>query len=242
MAGLTLFSGPYYLAEQLGYRKLVDTTFMIASMVTGDPETEDLKKFFRRLKRAQRDIDLRPDLYTHYYRTSSDALSRHHGHPPWGPGSVSFRAVHAGGFLAVPRWIAERGIFGRGRPEMGSDSYADAVMRCLIADTGPGPDNRTPRVVPRRAGLRRTLHGVLGGKRVSGRGISGRMTARQVAELPVFVDHSSRTGADSMRIVVRIGRMPCLCLHRLVDILWLAQRAIGDGANGEAPFSVVTAT
>ena len=32
-----LFSGPYYFAEQLGFRKVIDTTFMIASMLTGDP-------------------------------------------------------------------------------------------------------------------------------------------------------------------------------------------------------------
>jgi ABC-type nitrate/sulfonate/bicarbonate transport system substrate-binding protein len=32
-----LFSGPYYFAEQLGFRKVIDTTFMIATMVTGDP-------------------------------------------------------------------------------------------------------------------------------------------------------------------------------------------------------------
>src|SRR5207344_1539709 len=50
----TLFSGPYYLAEQLGYRKIIDTTFMIASMITGTPDEEDLKRFFRALKRAQR--------------------------------------------------------------------------------------------------------------------------------------------------------------------------------------------
>ncbi|HTR85017.1 MAG TPA: hypothetical protein VMI56_11100, partial [Reyranella sp.] len=32
-----LFNGPYYFAEQLGYRKVIDTTFMIASMINGDP-------------------------------------------------------------------------------------------------------------------------------------------------------------------------------------------------------------
>ena len=30
----SLFSGPYYFAEQLGYRKIIDTTFMIATMIT----------------------------------------------------------------------------------------------------------------------------------------------------------------------------------------------------------------
>jgi hypothetical protein len=36
-----LFNGPYYLAEQLGFRKVIDTTFMIAAMIKGtvDPKT-----------------------------------------------------------------------------------------------------------------------------------------------------------------------------------------------------------
>jgi hypothetical protein len=58
----TLFSGPYYFAEQLGYRKVVDTTFMIAAMINGDPSRDDLRKYFGALRRAQRDIDLRPEL------------------------------------------------------------------------------------------------------------------------------------------------------------------------------------
>ena len=64
----TLFSGPYYFAEQLGFRKVIDNTFMIATMLNGSPEPEDIRRFFRALRRAQRDIDLRPELYTHYFR------------------------------------------------------------------------------------------------------------------------------------------------------------------------------
>ena len=59
----SLFSGPYYFLEQLGFRKVIDTTFMMASMVTGTPDPEDVRKYFRALRRAQRDIDLRPELY-----------------------------------------------------------------------------------------------------------------------------------------------------------------------------------
>src|SRR5436189_5901806 len=40
----------------------------MASLVTGEADPEDVRKYFRALRRAQRDIDLRPDLYTHYYR------------------------------------------------------------------------------------------------------------------------------------------------------------------------------
>ena len=32
-AASTLFSGPYYLAEQFGFRKVLDVTFMISTMV-----------------------------------------------------------------------------------------------------------------------------------------------------------------------------------------------------------------
>jgi hypothetical protein len=45
----TLFSGPYYFAEQLGFRKVTDCTFMMASMITGEPDPEDVRKFFRAL-------------------------------------------------------------------------------------------------------------------------------------------------------------------------------------------------
>jgi hypothetical protein len=65
---VALFSGPYYFAEQLGFRKIIDTTFMIATMIHGDPDPADLRRFFRTLRRAQRDLDLRPDRYTHYYK------------------------------------------------------------------------------------------------------------------------------------------------------------------------------
>ena len=48
-----LFSGPYYFAEQLGFRKILDATFMIGMMVHGTPDPEDLRKFYRALRRAQ---------------------------------------------------------------------------------------------------------------------------------------------------------------------------------------------
>jgi len=83
----SLFSGPYYFMEQLGFRKIIDTTFMMASMITGNPDPEDVRKYFRALRRAQRDIDLRPELYTHYYRQEMPA--RFHDLMDtrrWGPG------------------------------------------------------------------------------------------------------------------------------------------------------------
>ena len=123
-----LFSGPYYFAEQLGFRKVIETTFMIATMITGDPDPEDLQKFFRALKCAQRDIDLRPELYTHYY--SNEFPERFHARMDtrrWGPGErIVFERYTEEAWRDARDWIARHGIFADG--ELGARSYADAVM------------------------------------------------------------------------------------------------------------------
>ncbi len=125
----TLFSGPYYFAEQLGYRKILDCTFMIATMITGDPAPEDLAKFFRALKRAQRDIDLRPDLYTHYYK--NEFPTRYHAMMDtrrWGPGErLVFEPYTKEVYEETFKWIADHGIFAD--TGMGSGVYEQAVIR-----------------------------------------------------------------------------------------------------------------
>ena len=127
----TLFSGPYYLAEQMGYRKIIDTTFMIASMITGTPSAEDLRRFYRALKRAQRDIDLRPERYTHYYR--NEFPDRYHAVMDtrrWGPGErIVFEPYTEDAFAEARDWIAAREIFETGKAPLATDSYAAAVLR-----------------------------------------------------------------------------------------------------------------
>ena len=125
----SLFSGPYYMAEQLGFRKILDSTFMIASMVTGEPDPEDLRKFYRALKRAQRDIDLRPDLYTHYYK--NEFPERYHAVMDtrrWGPGErIVFEPYTEEVFAQSRDWIADHGIFATDK--MGASGYLDAVIQ-----------------------------------------------------------------------------------------------------------------
>jgi ABC-type nitrate/sulfonate/bicarbonate transport system substrate-binding protein len=123
-----LFSGPYYFAEQLGFRKIIDTTFMIATSVTGDPDPEDLRKFFRALRRAQRDIDLRPDLYTHYYK--NEFPERYHATMDtrrWGPGErLVFEPYTKEVYEETFKWIADHGIFAD--TGMGAGKYEEAVI------------------------------------------------------------------------------------------------------------------
>ena len=124
----SLFSGPYYFAEQLGFRKIIDTTFMIATMISGDPDPEDLRKFFRALRRAQHDIDLRPELYTHYYKNEFPV--RFHSRMDtrrWGPGErLVFEPYTRETYEKSFNWIKTHGIFDS---DMGSGVYDQSVVK-----------------------------------------------------------------------------------------------------------------
>ncbi|HEV8310047.1 MAG TPA: ABC transporter substrate-binding protein [Methylomirabilota bacterium] len=124
-----LFSGPYYFAEQLGFRKIIDTTFMIATMIQGNPDPEDLRKFFRALRRAQRDIDVRPDLHTHHYQREFPV--RYHAMMDtrrWGPGErIVFEPYTKEVFEETFRWIAAHGIFAESG--MGSCQYEESILK-----------------------------------------------------------------------------------------------------------------
>jgi hypothetical protein len=124
----TLFNGPYYFAEQLGFRKICDATFMIATMINGDPDPQDLRKFFKALRRAQQDLDLRPDKYTHYFK--NEFPERYHDRMDtrrWGPGErIVFEPYTREAFDDARTWIADHGIFPR--DNMGPRDYEKSVL------------------------------------------------------------------------------------------------------------------
>jgi len=124
----SLFSGPYYFVEQLGFRKIIDTTFMMATMLTSDPDPDDVRKYFAALRRAQRDIDLHPELYTHHYKQEFPA--RFHERMDtrrWGPGErLVFETYTQEAYEESFHWIAKHEIFAEGT--MGSGEYAEAVL------------------------------------------------------------------------------------------------------------------
>lgn len=98
----SLFGAPLYLVEQLGFRKIVDTTFMVGFLITGDADPEDVERYFRALGRAQQDIDMEPERYKHYFL--GELPERYHGAADpraFGPGE---RLV----FEPYPREVFER--------------------------------------------------------------------------------------------------------------------------------------
>lgn len=57
----------YYLLEQRGFRKLVDTTFIMGFLLSQQADPTDIERYFRALLRAQTEIDLQPQRYAHYW-------------------------------------------------------------------------------------------------------------------------------------------------------------------------------
>ena len=126
---VNLFSGPYYFMEQLGFRKILDTTFMMAAMVAETADLEDVEKYFAALRRAQEDIDLRPELYTHYYRSEFPERFRDQMDTRlFGPGErIVFEPYSREIFENSRKWIADRNIFEGS--DLGNLSYDEAVVR-----------------------------------------------------------------------------------------------------------------
>ena len=122
-----LFSGPYYFMEQLGFRKVLDTSFMMAVMVAEDANPEDVEKYFGALKRAQSDIDNRQELYTHYYRDEFPKKFRAQMDTRlFGPGErIVFETYSREIFDESRAWVAERDIFEDG---VGHLDYDQAVV------------------------------------------------------------------------------------------------------------------
>ena len=130
---VSLFSGPYYFMEQLGYRKVLDTSFMMAAMVSEDAELEDVEKYFSALRMAQKDIDLRQELYTHYYR--NEFPERFKGQMDtrlFGPGErIVFEPYSREIFDKSREWIAERNIFEDGLGEL---TYEESIVASKMAE------------------------------------------------------------------------------------------------------------
>ena len=122
------FGGPLYLLEQLGFRKIIDTTFMVAALVEEDVDPADVRKCYRALKRAQADIDLRPELYTHYYKNIfPDRFHEIMDTRTFGPGErIVFQPYSKEMFEVTHKWVEDWEIFPEGKG--GTAAYEESVV------------------------------------------------------------------------------------------------------------------
>ena len=125
----TTWGVPLYIAESFGFRKVLDATFMIGFLVTGsDVSRADVDKYLAALRRAQQEIDLRPEAYKHYhsravperYRDQVDVRA-------FGTGErIVFLPYTREIFAETREWAQERDLF----PEMPASlaSYDEAAL------------------------------------------------------------------------------------------------------------------
>lgn len=132
-AAATVFGAQYYLLEQLGFRKIVDATFMITAMVEQQADLADVRRYFAALRRAQVDIDVMHQPYTHYY--DNELPERHRALVDvrrFGPGErFVFDPYSEAMYSRTQTWIDERHIFDD-TPALSAD-YRNAVIRLNAA-------------------------------------------------------------------------------------------------------------
>jgi NitT/TauT family transport system substrate-binding protein len=103
-----------YIVEQQGFRKVVDTSFMIGFLISGkDVEMDDVEKYFRALQRAQRDIDVEHQKFTHYYlREMADEFKPLVDVRAFGPGErIVFEPYTREVYEQTHRWMKKFELF-----------------------------------------------------------------------------------------------------------------------------------
>ena len=123
-----IFGTNYYVLEQQGFRRIVDTTFMIGFFVHGDADQEDVERYFRALQRAQRDIDLEPERYKHYFLKELPA--RYHDMVDvraFGTGErLVFEPYTREAFERTHRWMESLKLFPQ--EQLGRATYDAAIL------------------------------------------------------------------------------------------------------------------
>jgi NitT/TauT family transport system substrate-binding protein len=124
----SVFGAPLYVLEQLGFRKIVDTTFMIGHLLSGNTDLADAERYFKALRRAQQDIDMEPEVYKHYFLR--ELPERYHSIVDirmFGPGErVVFEPYPREAFERTRKWIESWSLF---PPEQaGSAGYDLSVV------------------------------------------------------------------------------------------------------------------
>jgi len=116
----------YQVLEQLGFRKVVDTSFMIGFMFPIGVDLADVEKYMNGMKRAQMDLDFEPEKYKHYYLNEI---------PERYKSKVDIRRFSTGErivflpyteaiYAKTQAWLHERGLFAERPPVL---HYATSV-------------------------------------------------------------------------------------------------------------------
>src|SRR3954463_6630097 len=123
-----VFGAQYYLLEQHGFRKLVDTTFIMGFLVSEDADPADLEKYFAALRRAQGEIDLAAARHKHHWtRELPTDLAEGIDVRRFGPGErIVFEPYTREMFDRTHRWLESWELFDAAAAAL--PRYEDAVI------------------------------------------------------------------------------------------------------------------
>jgi NitT/TauT family transport system substrate-binding protein len=125
---VNVFGAQYYILEQLGFRKLVDSTFIMGFLVAEDADADDLERYFRAIRRAQREIDLEPERFKHYWeREMPDDMRELVDVRRFGPGErIVFEPYTREMFERTHQWMESWELFDPSTA--GAPNYESAVL------------------------------------------------------------------------------------------------------------------
>ena len=119
-----IWGAPIYIVEQQGCRKILDTTFMAGFMFDFDTDPADVERYFNALKRAQMELDLRPEPYKqHYLKEIPERFHAMIDVRRFGPGErIVFLPYTADSYDRSQQWMRERSLFDSGETPAPFDS------------------------------------------------------------------------------------------------------------------------
>ena len=113
VAAAAVWSAAAEILEQLGARKVVDTTFMAGFMFDSSTDPADVKRYFSGLLRAQADLDFAPERHKHHYL--KEIPPRFHDRVDVRRFGLGERIVSAPYtqemYESAQRWLREHGLF-----------------------------------------------------------------------------------------------------------------------------------
>ena len=122
-----VFGAPGYVLEQQGFRKILETSFMIGFLINGDASDDQIRAYFRALQRAQVEIDTAKEKYQHYFLR--ELPERYHSmfdHRKAGAGErIVFETYTREMFERTHRWMLDWQIFPE--DQVGRVPYEEAV-------------------------------------------------------------------------------------------------------------------
>src|SRR3954465_3920169 len=103
----------FQVLEQLGFRKILDASFMIAFMFPPGVDPVDVEKYMNGMKRAQMDLDFAPEKYRHYYLNEiPDRYKSKVDTRLFSPGErIVFLPYTEEMYAKTQAWIRDRGLF-----------------------------------------------------------------------------------------------------------------------------------